>query len=360
MSQLETCPREYFRRSDAELTEAIRAAKAQKGETIAILGHHYQDAAIIALSDFIGDSFKLCRDAACASARYIIFCGVRFMAESARVVARPDQVVQHPEATAGCPMADMADIEQVEEAWKFLTAMQGKRRIVPVTYMNSDVEIKAFCGRKGGAVCTSSNAARVFEWAWRRGDTILFLPDEHLGVNTAVQCGMAPEEVLVWDPARPQQEERDERFATADLVVWKGYCHVHTHFTVQDIERARQQHPQCLIVVHPECPHEVVARADVVGSTSAIIQAVVQAPIGTVIYIGTEWHLVNRLAQQHPDKLVLPLRRSVCSTMAMTTMRHLLYALDSIIAGQPVGVIQVGEETARWARVALERMLEAS
>ncbi|HUT22749.1 MAG TPA: quinolinate synthase NadA, partial [Sumerlaeia bacterium] len=277
MSQAETCPREYLRRPDEELIQAIRAVKAQKGETITILGHHYQDAAIIALSDFIGDSFKLCRDAARASAKYIIFCGVRFMAESARVVARPDQVVQHPEATAGCPMADMADIEQVEEAWKILTAMQGerpqgrRRRIVPVTYMNSDVEIKAFCGRNGGVVCTSSNAARAFEWAWRRGETILFLPDEHLGVNTAVQSGMAPEDVLVWDPARPQQEERDERFATADLVVWKGYCHVHTHFTLDQVQRARAQYPGAHVIVHPECPREVVAAADSNGSTAAIV-----------------------------------------------------------------------------------------
>jgi quinolinate synthase len=357
MSQLETCPREYFRRSDAELTEAIRAAKAQKGETIAILGHHYQDAAIIALSDFIGDSFKLCRDAACASARYIIFCGVRFMAESARVVARPDQVVQHPEATAGCPMADMADIEQVEEAWKFLTAMQGKRRIVPVTYMNSDVEIKAFCGRKGGAVCTSSNAARVFEWAWRRGDTILFLPDEHLGVNTAVQCGMAPEEVLVWDPARPQQEERDERFATADLVVWKGYCHVHTHFTLDQVRRARAQYPGAHVIVHPECPREVVAAADSNGSTAAIVRRVAEAAAGETICIGTEINLVARLARERPEVRIVPLSPSLCPNMARITLGNLLWCLEHL--GE-AGVVHVDPEIARDALRALQQMLELS
>lgn len=350
-------PSVYLDYSDDVVIEKIRQAKRELGSSVTILGHYYQRDEVIQFADFQGDSLELSRQAARATlAKYIVFCGVTFMSETAAILCQPGTTIIQPAAVALCPMAQMANVDDVEAAWRALATI-WPNDVIPITYQNSTADVKAFVGQRDGAVCTSSNAGKLFKWAFAKHGHILFIPDEHLGTNTALALGLASEEIGLWDPLEPPDPQT---LLPCRVVVWKGYCHVHTHFSVQDIERARQQHPQCLIVVHPECPHEVVARADVVGSTSAIIQAVVQSPIGAVIYIGTEWHLVNRLAQQHPDKLVLPLRRSICSTMAMTTMRHLLYALDSIIAGQPVGVIQVDKDTARWARVALERMLEAS
>jgi quinolinate synthase len=320
-------PTRYLDYPDEVVIEKIRQAKRELGSSVTILGHYYQRDEVIQFADFQGDSLELSRQAARATlAKYIVFCGVTFMSETAAILCQPGTIVIQPAETALCPMAQMANVEDVDAAWRTLDSI-WPGDITPITYQNSTADIKAFVGRRDGAVCTSSNAGKLFKWAFAKHHHILFMPDEHLGTNTALALGLADKEIGLWDPI---------------------------------VENARQQHPGCLVVVHPECPHEVVARADVVGSTSGIIQAVAHAPAGAVVYIGTEWHLVNRLAQQYPDKLVLPLRRSVCSTMAMTTMRHLLYALESIVAGQPVGVINVDEDTARWARVALERMLEAS
>ncbi|NQU43455.1 quinolinate synthase NadA [bacterium] len=348
-------PHEYLSRSDAELEKAIRAHKETLGSELVILGHHYQVDAVVGLSDFTGDSFKLCRDAANATARTIVFCGVRFMAESARIVARPEQVVIHPEETAGCPMAEMAELADVREAWKILSAMNPGRTIVPVTYMNSDADIKAFCGEHGGAVCTSSNAPRVFEWAWNKGDLVFFFPDEHLGRNTADKLGLSDREVLIWDPRYAEAHGRDERYSETRLVVWKGFCHVHTRFKVEQVEAARRDHPDAHIIVHPECPIDVVRAADSAGSTEAIVRRAQEAKAGETIIVGTEINLVARLARQNPDKTILPLVPSMCLNMAKITVSHVLWVLDNLGA---IGVVQVAPETAVHARMALETMLE--
>ncbi|MHB9034266.1 MAG: quinolinate synthase NadA [Anaerolineae bacterium] len=343
--------------SDAEVYSNIERIKRQLGPDVTILAHYYQRDEVVRFADFQGDSLELSRQAARATAaRYIVFCGVTFMSETAAILCQPGTIVLQPAALALCPMAEMADTESVSNAWDSLSTLWPDD-IVPITYQNSSADVKAFVGKNDGAVCTSSNAARIFRWAFSRHNHILFIPDEHLGTNTALAYGIKPEEISVWDPLEPPSLET---LRNCRVVVWKGYCHVHTHFSVQDVARAKAQHPDALIVVHPECRHEVVALADSVGSTSGIIQAVAQAPAGTIIYVGTEWHLVNRLHNQYPDKLVLPLRRSVCTTMAMTNARNLLVCLESIAAGQPQGVIQVDEVTATWARIALERMLEAN
>lgn len=343
--------------SDVELYARIEQARRQLGSDVTILAHYYQRDEVVRFADFQGDSLELSRRAAGATqARYIVFCGVTFMSETAAILCQPGTVVVQPAANALCPMAQMANTGNVTDAWNTLSAL-WPGDVIPITYQNSTADVKAFVGKNNGAVCTSANAERLFRWAFTRGGHIFFMPDEHLGTNTALGYGLKPEEIGLWDPLDPPSAEA---LASCRVVVWKGFCHVHTHFTVQDVERAKVQHPGALLVVHPECIHAVVALADVVGSTSAIIQAVEKAPTGSVIYVGTEWHLVNRLRHLYPDKLVLPLRRSVCSTMAMTNARNLLAALESIVAGEPINVIQVDETTAHWARVALERMLEAS
>jgi quinolinate synthase len=346
-------PREYLSFSADDLIERIRAEKKKADGKTTILGHHYQAAEIVRLSDFVGDSFQLCQDATKCDADNIVFCGVRFMAESARVVARPEQTVQHPESRAGCPMADMADLPQVEEAWKRLAELQAGRTIIPVTYMNSSVELKAFCGKHGGIVCTSSNASKVFDWAYTRGATILFFPDEHLGTNTALDRGMDPDMIAVWNPGLHDQQEDKGKLATAPLIVWKGFCHVHTHFTVADIESARANNPDAHVIVHPECPHPVVAAADSNGSTKAIVNKVAQAKPGETIVIGTEVNLVHRLNQEYPSVNVLPLAPSICGNMAKITLPGLLWTLENPKAG----IVTLDDDIVNYAREALERML---
>lgn len=347
------CPKVYQEMEADEIRERIMEIKSARGENLVLLGHHYQNDAIVELADFIGDSFKLCQDAAQASAQTIVFCGVRFMAESARVVARDDQVVLHPEPGAGCPMADMARLDQVELAWRTLHEMNQGRTIIPVTYMNSDVEIKAFCGRKGGVVCTSSNAAKVFDWAFSQGDMIFFLPDEHLGKNTAHQMEIPREHVCVWNPRYAEAHGRDKRFSKARVVVWKGHCHVHTHFTVEQLQTLRDAHPKARIIVHPECPREVVALCDDSGSTEKIIRLVREGNPGETFIVGTESHLVRRLANQYPDRKVLPLADSICWNMQKITLGGLLWVLE-----EGVGEVELEPEVAQQARQALEKMLE--
>jgi quinolinate synthase len=343
--------------SEAELVAALRQARRALGDAVTILGHHYQRDEVIQFADFRGDSLELSRRAAqVQEARYIVFCGVHFMAETAAILCKPEQVVIQPEIEAMCPMAHMANAADANEAWAALTGL-WPGSLTPITYQNSTAELKAFVGEHGGAVCTSANADRLFSWAFRRGEHILFMPDEHLGTNTALAMGIPVEEVGLWDPLHPPEPSR---FMRSRVMVWKGFCHVHTAFRPEDVDEARRAHPGAIVVVHPECVRKVVAKADQVGSTSAIIQAVERAPAGATIVIGTEWHLVNRLGQEHPDKVVLPLRPSICPNMAMTKMSHLLYALEGILAGQPVNVVTVDAETAKWARLALERMLGAS
>jgi len=350
-------PAKYVEMAKDETIAAIAKAKTRLGESLTILGHHYQRDEVIQFADFRGDSLGLSRRATEATqAQFIVFCGVGFMAETAAVLAKPEQVVVQPVAEAVCPMARMANATDVAQAWAALsTVWDGD--LVPITYQNSVAEVKAFVGEHGGAVCTSSNAGRLFEWAFNHSRHILFMPDEYLGTNTALAMGIPREEIGVWDPACPPDPDS---LARSRVVVWKGFCSVHTDFTPQDVGEARRRCPDALVVVHPECMHEVVALANSSGSTTGIIKFVQEAPSGSTIFVGTEWHLVNRLNRDYPDKTILSLRRSICAAMSMTTMRHLLFVLDGILEGNPPNIVLVEEETARWARVALERMLAVS
>lgn len=351
-----TMPDRYLGLSQSELEASIGRAKSSLGESLTILGHHYQRDEVIQFADFRGDSLGLSRRAAEArQAEYIVFCGVRFMAETAAILCQPEQTVIQPEPEALCPMARIANPADAAEAWGALSTLWDGD-LVPITYQNSTVDLKAFVGQHEGAVCTSSNARELFQWAFQRRNHLLFMPDEHLGTNTALALGIPMVEIGVWDPANPPDPSV---LAHCRVVVWKGYCYVHTRFTPGDVEGARRRYPDALVVVHPECVRQVVAQADVSGSTTGIIRAVEEAPSGATVIVGTEWHLVNRLASEYPNKTVIPLRRSICATMSMTTMRHLLYVLDCIQEGEPRNVVTVEPDTARWARVALERMLGA-
>jgi len=347
---------EYLELCDEEVAARTWEAKRALGDRVTILGHHYQRDEVIQFADHRGDSLELSRRAAGARSPYIVFCGVYFMAETAAILCQPSQTVMQPVLEALCPMARLANARDIAQAWEALTGVWGDD-LMPITYQNSIAEAKAAVGRRDGAVCTSSNAARLFDWGFARKGHLLFIPDEHLGTNTALAMGIPPEQIGVWDPAEPPDPTS---LADCCIVVWRGYCYVHTGFTVEDVERVRAAHPDALIVVHPECPKEVVALADSYGSTTGIIRFVERAPAGATVVVGTEWHLVNRLAQEHPDKTVLPLAQRGCRTMGMTRMHHLLYILESVLAGEPRHIISVDEETAHWARLALQRMLEAS
>lgn len=341
---------------EERMVARILEIKAQLGDELTILGHHYQRDESIQFADYRGDSLGLSEQAAQTDAHHILFCGVYFMAETAAVLAKPGQVVVQPVPEALCPMARMATGAEAQGAYELLSGVWGDS-IVPITYQNSTADVKAFVGRHGGAVCTSSNARQLFEWAFRQGEHILFLPDEHLGTNTALDMGIPREQLGVWNPIKPV---RPEYLANARVVVWQGFCSVHTRFTVEDVRAARERYPGCIVVVHPECRREVVVEADQYGSTTGIIRVVEQAPAGATIVVGTEYHLVQRLNAEFPDKMVVPLAVSVCNTMAMTRLPHVLLALESIVAGEPINVVSVDAETAHWARMALKRMLEAS
>ena len=340
-----------------EVLRRIRSARDALGDDVFILVHHYQRDDVIRFADATGDSLELSRQAARQERpRYIVFCGVDFMAETAAMLCRPEQTVLIPERAARCPMAAMADVADAEEAWRRLSELwQGD--LLPVTYQNSDAHLKAFCGRQGGAVCTSANAQKLFRWALGQRAHLLFFPDEHLGRNSALALGIPEQEVAVWDPADPQASA--ERARGARVVVWNGYCHVHTRFTVADVRRVRRQIAFVRVVVHPECPAPVVLAADEAGSTSHIVQAAARAPAGSALAIGTEINLVRRLARRHRDKTIVPLARSLCGAMYRISEHHLLATLESILAGQPQHVVRVDPEVASWANRALQRMLEA-
>jgi quinolinate synthase len=363
-------PERYVAAQPGQLAAWIAAAKETLGDRLLILGHHYQREEVMRWADARGDSFALSRLAATSVADYIVFCGVHFMAESADILTGGTRQVVLPDLNAGCSMADMADLDSVEEAWDALAAVTDIERVVPITYMNSSAALKAFVGRKGGAVCTSSNARAVVTWALGQGprgplsggiaDKLLFFPDQHLGRNTGHQLGLGPSDMRVWDPKRDLGglEEVDVKEAT--LLLWKGHCSVHQRFKVAHVDAFRAEHPDGIVVVHPECAHEVVEVADQVGSTDYIIKAVEAAPPGSVLGIGTEIHLVQRLAAEHPDRTVVSLDPLVCpcSTMFRIDAAHLAWVLENLVAGNVVNRITVDEETAQWARVALERMLE--
>jgi quinolinate synthase len=339
----------------------IRAAKDALGDRLLILGHHYQRDEVIQFADARGDSFRLARFAADnAQATDIVFCGVHFMAEAADILTGPDQHVCLPDLNAGCSMADMADIDQVEEAWAVLDEVTDTDAVVPITYMNSSAALKAFVGRHGGAVCTSSNARAILAWALDRGRQVLFFPDQHLGRNTAFQMGFTEADMAVWDPRREGGGLEERVVKEATFLLWRGHCSVHQRFQPEHIDNARAEHAGVRVIVHPECSHEVVALADEVGSTEYILQAVSGAPPGSVIAVGTEIHMVQRMAREHPDKTIVSLDPLVCpcSTMFRIDAPHLAWCLDRIVERHPVNRITVDPDTAEWARVALQRMLD--
>jgi quinolinate synthase len=353
-------PDRYTAASQEQLASWIAGAKATLGERLLILGHHYQREEVMRWADARGDSFGLSRLAAASVAEYIVFCGVHFMAESADVLTGGERKVILPDLNAGCSMADMADLDSVEEAWDALAAVTDIERIVPITYMNSSAALKAFVGRKGGAVCTSSNAKAVVTWALGRGDKLLFFPDQHLGRNTGYQLGLGAGDMRVWNPKLDLGGLDEVDVKEATLLLWKGHCSVHQRFKVAHVEAFRAANPGGLVVVHPECAHDVVEVADEVVSTDHIIRVVEAAPPGSVIGVATEIHLVQRLAAEHPDRTVVSLDPLVCpcSTMFRIDAAHLAWVLENLVAGNVVNQIKVDEETAEWARVALERMLE--
>ena len=361
LSDRQPLPEAYLRRPDAEMDVRIAAAKAALGDRLVILGHHYQRDEVIKFADATGDSLKLAQHAARHhTADFVVFCGVHFMAESANILGAPHQQVILPDLAAGCSMADMAAIDQLETAWNEMRAL-GAGDVVPVTYINSTAAIKGFCGEHGGVVCTSSNAARVMAWAWSRAPKLIMLPDQHLGRNTAFRMGVPLDEMVVWDPDQPYGGVDRDAFARARLVLWKGHCGVHTRFTVRQIEQFRQAHPNGRVIVHPECTFDVVQAADEFGSTEAIIRAVRNSPEGSVWAIGTEIHLVSRLAREvAPARTVVTLDTlgCLCSTMFRISPNHLLWTLDGLVDGEVHNRIVVSEPTKGWAKVALDRMLE--
>ncbi|WP_299057823.1 quinolinate synthase NadA [uncultured Nocardioides sp.] len=363
------CPGDLPPASDPDLVARARAAREALGDRAFILGHHYQRDEVIAFADVTGDSFKLAREAAARpDAEYVVFCGVHFMAESADILTGDDQQVILPDLAAGCSMADMARLGQVEDAWDALEAAGVADAVVPVTYMNSSADIKAFCGRHDGAVCTSSNAKRALEWAFAQKDEavtgmptkVLFLPDQHLGRNTAVlELGFSLDDCVVFDPHRPGGGLTPEQLRDARVILWKGHCSVHGRFTAEVCRELRRTIPDVKLLVHPECRHDVVLEADLVGSTEFIIDTVRKAPAGTSWAIGTELNLVRRLANEHPEQRITFLDKTVCycSTMNRIDLPHLVWALESLVAGQVVNRISVDRDTEHWAKVALERML---
>ncbi len=357
------CPGDLPSPSDPDLVERARAAKERLGEKVFVLGHHYQRDEVIRFADVTGDSFKLARDAAARpEAEYIVFCGVHFMAESADILTSDRQQVVLPDLAAGCSMADMATAEQVAECWDVLTEAGVADSTVPVSYMNSSADIKAFTGRHGGTICTSSNARRALDWAFSRGEKVLFLPDQHLGRNTAVRdMGMSLEDCVVYNPHKPNGGLTAEELRAAKMILWRGHCSVHGRFTLDSVNDVRERVPGINVLVHPECRHEVVAAADHVGSTEYIIKTLEAAPAGSKWAIGTELNLVRRLANRFaPEgKEVVFLDRTVCfcSTMNRIDLPHLVWALESLADGKVVNRIQVDPETEKFAKLALERML---
>ena len=386
IAERQPLPERYLRLSDEEMARRIEAAKAALGDRLVVLGHHYQRDEVIRFADHIGDSLKLAQLAATkTTADFIVFCGVHFMAESADVLSAPHQQVILPDLAAGCSMADMAGIEQLEMCWKELRQL-GAASVVPVTYINSAASIKAFCGEHGGIVCTSSNAAKVMTWAWaqgregaERGDgapratgpggvqgpppesKVLMLPDQHLGRNTAFAMGVPLDQMVVWDPNEPFGGLTRDQVAAAKLILWKGHCSVHTRFSVKQIQLFRQANPAGRVIVHPECTHEVVQAAGESGSTEHIIRTVKNSPKGSVWAVGTEIHLVNRLAAEvAPDRTVVTLDPfgCLCSTMFRVSPNHLLWTLEGLVDGTVYNRIAVEEPQKSFARVALDRMLE--
>lgn len=352
----------YLLQPDHTMDARIAAAREKLGKDAIILGHHYQRDEVIRFADYTGDSYKLSKAASEASAKYILFCGVHFMAETADVLTQPWQQVILPDLNAGCSMADMAEIGQVEDCWDALERAGLTASILPLTYMNSAAAIKAFCGERGGLVCTSSNARGAFEWAFARAEKILFLPDQHLGRNTASAMGIPLSDMTVWDPYQINGGVTAERLRSAKVILWKGHCSVHQRFLPEHVDRVRREEPGMQVIVHPECRWEVCQKADAIGSTERIIKVIEQAPEGASFAVGTEIHLVNRLAKRFAPlgKRVITLDDAgcLCTTMYRISPQHLAWALENLIEGRVVNRIKVDDDVKQWSRVALDRMLE--
>jgi quinolinate synthase len=354
-----TLPETYRAATEADLRERILRRKRELGARLVILAHHYQRMEVVAIGDHIGDSYMLAKIASeSRDATDIVFCGVHFMAEAADILARPGQTVYLPNATAGCPMADMAPIDDVLIAWEELTGMGVAKQTTPVSYMNSAAFLKAFCGRNGGLICTSSNARKALEWSFARREKAFFFPDQHLGRNTALAMGVAPDEMMVWDNTVPGGGVTPDEVRRARIILWKGHCHVHGRFYPFQVDQIRGQYPGAKVVVHPECTNEVVVKADAVGSTNFIVNYVENAPAGSTIAIGTELNLIARLAAENPDKKIVELSGNncpLCSNMFRTTLADVAYCLDHLGEGN---IIKVPEDIKKDALVALQRMLE--
>jgi quinolinate synthase len=356
----------YLAQPDHTMDARIAAAREKLGKDVVLLGHHYQRDEVIRFADFTGDSYKLSKVAAQTDAKYMIFCGVHFMAETADVLGRPWQQVILPDLNAGCSMADMAEIGQVEDCWDSLVRAgltdEASGGLIPLTYMNSAAAIKGFCGKHGGLVCTSSNARGAFEWAFARAGKILFLPDQHLGRNTAFAMGVATSEMVVWDPYQINGGVSLDRLRAAKVILWKGHCSVHQRFLPEHVDRVRREHPEMQVIVHPECRWEVCQKADAIGSTERIIEVIENAPEGSSFAVGTEIHLVNRLAKRFAPlgKRVMTLDDSgcLCTTMYRISPQHLAWALENLVDGRVVNRIMVEDDVKQWARIALDRMLE--
>jgi quinolinate synthase len=369
LSDRQPLPERYLGLSDEEMDRRIACARATLGNRLVILGHHYQRDEVIKFADYVGDSYKLSQQVAKhPDSEFIVFCGVHFMAESADVLSAPHQQVILPDLAAGCSMADMADPEQLQMCWRELEELgamtpragASKAQVIPVTYINSSAAIKAFVGERDGVVCTSSNAAATLKWAWERGEKVLFLPDQHLGRNTAYKMGVPLDEMVVWDPNELWGGLTPDAVRDARIILWKGHCSVHVRFTVRQIEQLRAQHPGLRVIVHPEVPWEVVQASDDSGSTEYILNQVKSSPSGSVWAVGTEVHLVNRLARDvAPDRTVLSLDQfgCLCSTMFRVSPNHLLWVLEGLVAGDVHNRIVVPDGQKHWNRVALERML---
>ncbi len=365
----ETCSLEnYLALPDHTMDERIATARAKLGATTVILGHHYQRDEVVRFADFTGDSYKLSKTAAATGAQYIVFCGVHFMAESADILAQNGQQVILPDLNAGCSMADMAEISQVEDCWDALERAGLAAETIPVTYINSTAAIKAFCGERGGLVCTSSSARKGLEWAFARGKRVLFLPDQHLGRNTGHAMGIPLDEMIVWDPWAVQigsfwGGQTKDKLASSRILLWKGHCAVHQRFLPSHVDQVRAKYPDIEVIVHPECRYEVCQKADALGSTEQLIARVEQAPAGAIFAIGTEIHLVNRLAKRFaPEgKKIISLDDTgcLCTTMYRISPQHLAWVLENLVEGRVVNRVQMKPDVKQWARVALDRMIEA-
>lgn len=359
-----SCPGELPEASDPSLVERARVAREALGSRALVLGHHYQRQEVINFADVTGDSFKLAQEAAkTKDAEYIIFCGVHFMAESADILTSSNQKVILPDLAAGCSMADMATANQVNDCWDVLTTLGVADKTIPVTYMNSSAAIKAFTGKNGGTICTSSNAKKTMDWAFSQGEKVLFLPDQHLGRNTAVlELGLSLEDCVIWNPWKPNGGLTDDEIKNAKVLLWRGHCSVHGRFSMDSVNEVRERIPGVKVIVHPECQYEVVSNADVVGSTQKIIKIVSESAPGSAWAVGTELNLVSRLAKDNPDKTVVFLDKSVCycSTMNRIDLPHLVWVMESLVAENIVNQITVDPETAKYSKIALEQMLSLS